>query len=305
MGIFRDGLSKTRQSFFGRIGQLLSGPDVIDDDTWDDLEALLIQADLGVPTTQAILTETRSRARKDNIKKATELRKLLKTVLKDSLRLPPAMNISGRELSIILIVGVNGSGKTTTIGKLAHRLRNVNQRKVMLAAGDTFRAAAIDQLQKWGERVNVPVVANKPGSDPAAVVYDATAAAKARGFDVLIVDTAGRLHTNFNLMGELAKIRQVSGKIVPDAPHETLLVLDGTTGQNALQQAQKFREMVEITGVIVTKLDSTAKGGMIFAINHDLGLPIHYVGLGEKMDDLVLFQPEYFVESLFDDEAEK
>ncbi|MCK6578222.1 MAG: signal recognition particle-docking protein FtsY [Anaerolineae bacterium] len=305
MGIFRDGLSRTRQSFFGRIGQLLSGPDVIDDDTWDDLEALLIQADLGVPTTQAILTETRSRARKDNIKKATELRKLLKTVLKDSLRLPPAMNISGRELSIILIVGVNGSGKTTTIGKLAHRLRNVNQRKVMLAAGDTFRAAAIDQLQKWGERVNVPVVANKPGSDPAAVVYDATAAAKARGFDVLIVDTAGRLHTNFNLMGELAKIRQVSGKIVPDAPHETLLVLDGTTGQNALQQAQKFREMVEITGVIVTKLDSTAKGGMIFAINHDLGLPIHYVGLGEKMDDLVLFQPEYFVESLFDDEAEK
>ncbi|NUQ03850.1 MAG: signal recognition particle-docking protein FtsY [Anaerolineae bacterium] len=305
VGIFRDGLSRTRQSFFGRIGQLLSGPDVIDDDTWDDLEALLIQADLGVPTTQAILTETRSRARKDNIKKATELRKLLKTVLKDSLRLPPAMNISGRELSIILIVGVNGSGKTTTIGKLAHRLRNVNQRKVMLAAGDTFRAAAIDQLQKWGERVNVPVVANKPGSDPAAVVYDATAAAKARGFDVLIVDTAGRLHTNFNLMGELAKIRQVSGKIVPDAPHETLLVLDGTTGQNALQQAQKFREMVEITGVIVTKLDSTAKGGMIFAINHDLGLPIHYVGLGEKMDDLVLFQPEYFVESLFDDEAEK
>ncbi|MBL8132128.1 MAG: signal recognition particle-docking protein FtsY [Anaerolineae bacterium] len=305
MGIFRDGLSKTRQSFFGRIGQLLSGPDVIDDDTWDDLEALLIQADLGVPTTQAILTETRNRARKENVKKATELRKLLKTVLKDSLRLPPAMNISGRELSIILIVGVNGSGKTTTIGKLAHRLRNVNQRKVMLAAGDTFRAAAIDQLQKWGERVNVPVVANKPGSDPAAVVYDATAAAKARGFDVLIVDTAGRLHTNFNLMGELAKIRQVSGKIVPEAPHETLLVLDGTTGQNALQQAQKFREMVEITGVIVTKLDSTAKGGMIFAINHDLGLPIHYVGLGEKMDDLVLFQPEYFVESLFDDEAEK
>ncbi|MBK8026284.1 MAG: signal recognition particle-docking protein FtsY [Chloroflexi bacterium] len=305
MGIFRDGLSKTRQSFFGRIGQLLSGADAIDDETWDDLEALLLQADLGVPTTQAVLTETRNRARKDGLKKASELRKLLKLVLRESLRLPPSLNISGRELSIVLIVGVNGSGKTTTIGKLAHRLRNVNQRKVMLAAGDTFRAAAIEQLQKWGERVNVPVVANKPGTDPAAVVYDATAAAKARGFDVLIVDTAGRLHTNFNLMGELAKIRQVSGKIVPDAPHETLLVLDGTTGQNALQQAEKFREMVDVTGVIVTKLDSTAKGGMVFAINHDLGLPIHYVGLGEKMDDLVLFQPEYFVESLFDDEDEK
>ncbi len=302
MGIFRDGLSKTRQSFFGRIGQMLTGGDAIDDDTWDDLEALLIQADLGVPTTQAILTETRTRARKENIRKTGDLKKLLKQVLRDSLRRPPAMNISGRELSIILIVGVNGSGKTTTIAKLAHRLRNVNGRKVMLAAGDTFRAAAIDQLQTWGNRIDVPVIANKPGSDPAAVVYDATNAAKARGIDVLIVDTAGRLHTNANLMSELAKIRAVSQKIIPDAPHEILLVLDGTTGQNALQQAQKFREMVDVTGVVVTKLDSTAKGGMVFAINHDLGLPIHYVGLGEKMDDLVLFQPEYFVESLFDEQ---
>ncbi|MDZ4770772.1 MAG: signal recognition particle-docking protein FtsY [Chloroflexota bacterium] len=303
MGIFRDGLSKTRQSFFGRIGQLLTGADAIDDDTWEDLESLLIQADLGVPTTQAVLTETRTRARKDNVRKLTDLNKLLKTVLRDTLRRPPTMNISGRELSIILIVGVNGSGKTTTIAKLAHRLRNVNGRKVMLAAGDTFRAAAIEQLQTWGARIDVPVIANKPGSDPAAVVYDATSAAKARGIDVLIIDTAGRLHTNANLMSELAKIRSVSQKVIPDAPHETLLILDGTTGQNALQQAQKFREMVDITGVIVTKLDSTAKGGMVFAINHDLGLPIHYVGLGEKMDDLVMFQPEYFVESLFDDQT--
>jgi len=305
LGIFRSGLSKTRQSFFGRIGQLLSGGEAIDDDTWDDLEALLIQADVGVPTTQAVLKETRNRARKDNIRTTSDLYKTLKGALRDTLKRPPTLNISGRELSIVLIVGVNGSGKTTTIGKLAHRLHTVNQRKVMLAAGDTFRAAAIDQLQRWGERSGVPVVANKPGSDPAAVVYDATAAARARGYDLLLVDTAGRLHTNFNLMGELAKIRAVSQKIVPDAPHETLLVLDGTTGQNALQQAEKFREMVDVTGVIVTKLDSTAKGGMIFAINHDLGLPVHYIGLGEKIDDLVLFQPEYFVESLFDEETEK
>jgi fused signal recognition particle receptor len=171
----------------------------------------------------------------------------------------------------------------------------------MLAAGDTFRAAAIEQLQKWGERVNVPVIANKPGSDPAAVVYDATAAAKARGHDILIVDTAGRLHTNHNLMEELAKIKSVSQKVVEDAPHEVLLVLDGTTGQNALQQAQKFREVVDVTGIIVTKLDSTAKGGMIFSVYNELKLPVHYIGLGEGINDLVLFNPDFFVDSLFDE----
>jgi fused signal recognition particle receptor len=210
------------------------------------------------------------------------------------------MNISGRPLSIILIVGVNGSGKTTSIAKLANRLDRAG-RKVMLAAGDTFRAAAIEQLQTWGDHVNVPVVANKPGSDPAAVVYDATEAARARGKDILIVDTAGRLHTNYNLMEELAKIRSVSKKVVPDAPHEVLLVLDGTTGQNALQQAKKFQEMVDVTGVIVTKLDSTAKGGMVFAIFNELKLPVHYLGLGEGLNDMVLFNPEYFVRSLFDE----
>lgn len=301
MSIFRSGMSKTRQSFFGRIGQLLSGSSEIDEETWDDIESLLIQADLGVDTTRAVIEDTRARIRKQGIKRADQIRPVLKQALRALLKDPPVMNISGRPLSIVLIVGVNGSGKTTTIGKLAHRLNNINQRKVMLAAGDTFRAAAIEQLQMWGERVGVPVVANKPGSDPAAVVFDAAAAANARGRDVLLVDTAGRLHTNHNLMEELAKIRAISQKVIPDAPHEVLLVLDGTTGQNALQQAQKFREMVEITGVIVTKLDSTAKGGMIFAINHDLGLPIHYVGLGEKMTDLVFFNPDYFVDSLFDD----
>ncbi len=302
MGIFRSGMAKTRQSFFGRLGQMLSGSDAIDDDTWDDIEALLIQADLGVQTTQDVMKDLQERARKQNVKRIEQLKALLKEVLRDILSTPPTMNVSGRPLSIVLIVGVNGSGKTTTIGKLAYRFSTINHRKVLIAAGDTFRAAAIEQLQQWGERINVPVIANKPGSDAAAVVYDATVAAKARGSEILMVDTAGRLHTNYNLMEELAKIKQVSERVIPDAPHEVLLVLDGTTGQNALQQAIKFREMVNVTRVIVTKLDSTAKGGMVFAINHDLGLPIHYVGLGEKVTDLVLFQPDYFVDGLFEDD---
>lgn len=293
-------MAKTRQSFFGRIGQLFGAGGTIDDETWDDMEALLLQADVGVETTRAILKDVQNRVNKAGIRRADQVRPVLRDSLISFLRTPPTMNISGRPLSILLVVGVNGSGKTTTIGKLAHRLNNVNNRKVMLAAGDTFRAAAIEQLQQWGERVGVPVIANKPGSDPAAVVYDATAAANARGRDILIVDTAGRLHTNHNLMEELAKIKSVSAKVIPDAPHEVLLVLDGTNGQNAVQQALKFREMVDVTGVIVTKLDSTAKGGVIFAINHDLGLPIHYIGLGEKITDLVFFQPEYFVDSLFE-----
>lgn len=300
MSIFRSGMSKTRQSFFGRISQLLGSTDITDE-TWDDMEALLIQADLGVDTTRDVIADVKNRARRQGITQADKIKPLLKDALRALLKDPPVLNISGRPLSIVLVVGVNGSGKTTTIGKLAYRLSTINHRKVFLAAGDTFRAAAIEQLQKWGERVGVPVVANKPGSDPAAVVYDAAVSANARGRDILIVDTAGRLHTNFNLMEELAKIKAVSQKVIPDAPHEVLLVLDGTTGQNAIQQAIKFREAADITGVIVTKLDSTAKGGMIFAINHDLGLPIHYIGLGEKIDDLVLFRPDYFVDSLFEE----
>jgi fused signal recognition particle receptor len=295
-------MSKTRQSFFGRISDMLSGGTPIDDDTWDDIEALLVQADLGVKTTQFVMNELQSQVRKQGIKRADQVKPVLKQVLRGILKKPTELNVSGRPLSIVLIVGVNGSGKTTTIGKLAHRFNTINNRKVIIAAGDTFRAAAIEQLQKWGERVGVPVIANKPGSDPAAVVYDTTVAAKARGSEIMLVDTAGRLHTNFNLMEELAKIKATSSKVVPDAPHEVLLVLDGTSGQNALTQAEKFREMVDVTGVIVTKLDSTSKGGMLFAINHDLGLPIHYIGLGERVNDLVLFQPDYFVDSLFDEE---
>ncbi len=296
MGIFNKGLARTRQSFFGRIANML-GNTTIDEDTWDDVEAILIQSDMGVETTQKVLKELRNHG----YTRTEDLQKGLREILASMLKTPPPLNISGRPLSIILIVGVNGSGKTTSIAKIANRLGVINGRNVILAAGDTFRAAAIEQLQTWGQRINVPVVANKPGSDPAAVVYDATAAANARGKDVLIIDTAGRLHTNYNLMEELAKIKSVSQKVVPDAPHEVLLVLDGTTGQNALQQAKKFQEMVDVTGVIVTKLDSTAKGGMVFAIFNELGLPVHYVGLGEGLNDMVLFNPENFVKSLFDE----
>lgn len=299
MGIFRTGLSKTRQTFFGRIAQMLGNTE-IDEDTWDDIEALLIQADLGVDTTQKVIDALKARVAREGITRADQLNVALKATLQSLLSPPPPMNISGRPLSIILVVGVNGSGKTTSIAKLAYRLNNAG-RKVLLAAGDTFRAAAIEQLQTWGERVGVPVIAGQPGSDPAALVFDATSAAHARGNDILIVDTAGRLHTNYNLMEELAKIKSVSQKVIPDAPHEVLLVLDGTTGQNALQQAEKFRELVDVTGVIVTKLDGTAKGGMVFAVFNDLKLPVHYIGLGEGIDDLVLFIPENFVNSLFDE----
>jgi fused signal recognition particle receptor len=274
----------------------LIGASEIDEETWDDIEAILVQADLGVDTAARVIDDLKAKG----ITKNDELQSAMREELQSLLKFPPTMNISGRDLSIILVVGVNGSGKTTSIAKLAHRLNRAG-RKVMLAAGDTFRAAAIDQLQMWGERVGVPVIANKPGSDPAAIVYDATEAARARGYDILIIDTAGRRHTNYNLMEELVKIRNVTSKVVPDAPHEVLLVLDGTTGQNALQQAKKFKERIDVTGVIVTKLDSSAKGGMVFAVFNELDLPVHYIGLGEGMDDMVLFNPEFFVKSLFDE----
>ncbi len=303
MGIFRRGLSKTRQSFFGRISQILGNTE-IDDDTWDEIETLLIQADCGFDTTLKVIDSLQDRVRAEGITRSDQLQSALKETLGDLLQFPPVMDISGRDLSIILVVGVNGSGKTTSIAKLAHRLKNLSNRKVLIAAGDTFRAAAIEQLQTWGQRVDVPVIANRPGSDPGAVVYDATAAAKARGFEILLVDTAGRLQNNTNLMRELTKISEVSGNVVADAPHEVLLVLDGTTGQNAIEQAKRFQEAAGVTGVIVTKLDSTAKGGMVFSIFNDLQLPVHYLGLGEGIHDLVLFTPEFFVDSLFDDDGE-
>lgn len=297
---FKRGMSKTRGSFFGRIKQLLGGGTKIDADTWDEMETLLIQADVGIETTETLMNRLREAHRKGAVKNPEHLQAVLRQELQSLLRVPTPLNISGRELSVILIVGVNGSGKTTSIGKLANRLVR-NGRKVMLVAGDTFRAAAIEQLQLWGERVGAPVVAGKSNADPGAVVFDGISAAKARGYDVLLVDTAGRLQTKYNLMEELKKVKGVMSRVVPDAPHETLIVLDGTTGQNALAQAKGFTEVVQLTGAIVTKLDGTAKGGMIFAIQNELGLPVHYVGLGEKMDDMILFNPEAFVDSLFDE----
>ncbi|GAB5490068.1 MAG: signal recognition particle-docking protein FtsY [Phototrophicaceae bacterium] len=298
MGIFRRGLSKTRQSFFGRMTQILGGSD-IEEETWEDLEAMMLQADMGVDTTQTVIEYLQEEVRAKGLTNTKQLEKLLKNSLMALVDQETApLNISGRDLSVILIVGVNGSGKTTSIAKLANRLKR-SGRKVMVAAGDTFRAAAIEQLQRWGERIDVPVVANKPGSDPAAVAYDAVEAAKARGTEVLIIDTAGRLHNNFNLMQELSKIQAVIQKAIPDAPHEIILVLDGTTGQNALRQGVKFAESVDITGLIVTKLDGTSKGGMLFSVYNELDVPIHFIGLGEGVDDLVYFQPKNFVDSLF------
>jgi fused signal recognition particle receptor len=291
-------MKKTRRGFFGRIADIFTASE-IDEDSWDDVEALLVQADVGVPTTMQLIDTMRSRVSREGIKRQDALIEALKEELRALLIEPTPLNLSGRELSVVLIAGVNGSGKTTSIGKMAYRMR-LNDRKVLLAAGDTFRAAAIDQLKLWGERAEVPVVAGLPNSDPAAVVYDAVSAARARKVEVLIVDTAGRLHSNYNLMAELVKVRDVLRKVVPDAPHETLLVLDGTTGQNALTQAKKFQEAIDISGVIVTKLDSSAKGGMLFAIQQELGLPVHYIGIGESMYDLVFFNPAAFVDSLFE-----
>lgn len=299
MGSFRKGLSKTRSTFFGRIAQVLGRSDITDD-TWDDIEAMFLQADVGVKTTNIVLKNLQSRG----ITRAEQLNAAMKEELRALLSPPRPLNISGRPLSIVMIVGVNGSGKTTTIGKLARRMQ-LNNRKTIIAAGDTFRAAAGEQIKIWGERAGVPVISGSPGMDPGAVVYDAVEAARARSAEILIVDTAGRLHSNFNLMQELKKVRNVVNKAIPDAPHETLLVLDGTTGQNALNQAREFQKVVEVTGVIITKLDGTSKGGMLFAIQQELGLPIHYVGLGESIYDLVPFDPDRFIDSLFEDKDDE
>jgi fused signal recognition particle receptor len=300
VGIFRRGLAKTRQSFFGRIAQMFGNTDITEE-TWEELEALLIQADMGLDTSQTVLEYLQEEVRNMGLTKTSQLEKLLKNALYSLIeqKVPP-LNIEGRALSIILIVGVNGSGKTTSIAKIANRLKK-SGKKVMLAAGDTFRAAAIEQLQTWGQRVGVPVVSNKQGTDPAAVVYEAVQAAISQKIDVLIIDTAGRLHNNFNLMAELSKIETVIKKQIPDAPHEVILVLDGTTGQNALRQGMKFSESVKITGMVITKLDGTAKGGMIFSVFNDLDVPVYFIGLGEGVDDLVPFDAKNYVDSLFEE----
>jgi fused signal recognition particle receptor len=294
----RESLARTRRSVFGQIAGLLGATD-IDDETWDDLEALLIQADVGVETTLGVVERMRERVRQEGIVRSNTLQETLWGELRALFDTPVPLRIDDpRLLTVVLIVGVNGSGKTTSIGKLAHYYRQ-RGRKVMLVAGDTFRAAAIDQLQVWGERAGVPVIAGHPGGDPGAVLYDAIQSSRARNVDTLIVDTAGRLHTQYNLMAELKKIYGVAQKNVHAAPHETLLVLDASTGQNALSQAKHFQEAVNVTGVVLAKLDGSAKGGMVFAIRQALDLPVRFVGTGERIQDLAEFDPDQFIDGLF------
>jgi fused signal recognition particle receptor len=294
----RESLARTRRQVFGQIAGLLGAGDITDE-TWDDLEALLIQADIGVETSLEVVECLQKKTRQDGIIRTDDLQAALQGELRKLLQDPPPIRVNvSRLLTVVLIVGVNGSGKTTSIGKLARYYRE-SGREVMLVAGDTFRAAAIDQLQVWGERAGVPVIAGHPGGDPGAVLYDAIQAARARGVELLIVDTAGRLHTQYNLMAELKKIYGVARKNVHDAPHETLLVLDASTGQNALSQAKHFQEAVDVSGIVLAKLDGSAKGGMVFAIEDNLGLPIRFVGTGESIDDLAEFDPDQFVEGLF------
>jgi fused signal recognition particle receptor len=294
----KDSLTRTRNAVFSRVAGLFGASEVTAA-TWDELEELLIQADVGVETTLYLVDRLRQRARDEAILKSGAFRTALKDELRALLPDPQPLNLGGRPLDVALIVGVNGSGKTTSIAKLAYRYKQEG-RQVLLAAADTFRAAAMDQLEVWAGRAEVSIVKGPEGGDPGAVVYDALQAARSRGMDLLIVDTAGRLHTQYNLMAELRKVRKVAGRGVEGSPHETLLVIDATTGQNALAQARHFQEAVEVTGVVLAKLDGTAKGGMVFAIARELGLPVRFVGTGERMEDLMPFDADAFVDGLFE-----
>jgi len=295
----RSGLYKTKTSFFGRISSLLKANEITDD-TWDDLEALLIQADVGVETSLDLIEHLREAGQAQGARTSNDLEMLLRERLTEILRAPQHAYLDGeRTTHVVLVVGVNGSGKTTTIAKLA-RYHLQRGDSVLLAAADTFRAAAIDQLKIWGDRLGVDVVAHQPGADPGAVVYDAIRACQSRRTDVLIIDTAGRLHNKFNLMKELEKLGSIARKQVHQAPHETLIVIDATTGQNALVQAAEFGKATRLTGAILSKLDSSSKGGMAFALAHDLSLPVLFAGTGERMDDFVPFDADEFVSGLFE-----
>ena len=296
----KEAVARTRENLSERIDEIVAFNKEIDADTLDDLEATLIAADLGSATTQEVLGALRERANHKQIGDANELKRLLKEQIAGILNGPsnvPPRRVNGPE--VLLIVGVNGTGKTTTIGKLANVLRGQGK-TVLLCAADTFRAAAIEQLEIWGSRTGTEVIKTKAGGDPSAVLFDALTAAKTRGTDYVIVDTAGRLHTKQNLMAELEKMRRTAQKVLPDAPHETLLVMDATTGQNGLQQARQFTQSAGVTGIVLTKLDGTAKGGVVVAITRELGLPVRYVGVGEKAGDLLPFDSQSFVDSLFE-----
>ena len=296
----KQAVSRTRENLSERIEEVVAFSKEIDRNTLDDLEATLIGADLGAPTTHQVLEKLRERADRKQIKDVGELKRLLKeellTIL-NAANTPPVERGEG-VAEVILVVGVNGTGKTTSIGKLAQTFRS-DGKTVLLCAADTFRAAAIEQLEIWGQRTGTEVIRTKAGGDPAAVLYDALEAAKARHTDCVIVDTAGRLHTKSNLMQELEKMRRTAQRRIPGAPHEVLLVIDATTGQNGLQQAKLFTDAAAVTGVVLTKLDGTAKGGVVVAIARELGLPVRYVGVGEKAGDLLPFDPKEFVDSLF------
>ncbi len=295
---FRDGLGKTRENLAGHLNALL-GRQLVDDQFWEQLEETLIGADFGVTTTQKIVADLKVAAQQQNLKRAQDVIRVFKTDVAEYVKHPriAPVDVTSKP-HVVLVVGVNGSGKTTTIGKLAAQER-AKKRSVMLIAGDTFRAAAADQLAIWAQRTGAEIVRHKEGADPAAVVFDGLAAANARGTDVVFIDTAGRLQTKHNLMEELKKIRRIVAREVPGAPHETLLVLDATTGQNALSQARLFHEAIELSGIALTKLDGTAKGGIIIAIMDQVDLPVKYVGFGEQVDHLRPFDPRGYVDALF------
>lgn len=300
------GLSKTKESFFGKLSRSIAGKSKVDDDVLDELEMILVSSDVGVPTTLKIIRRIEERVAKDKYVGTSELRCILKEEVEALLHESnhadgSAFSLENEALPyVILVVGVNGVGKTTTIGKLAYQFKQAGY-KVVLGAADTFRAAAVDQLVIWGERVGVPVIKQAMGSDPASVAFDTVSSAKAQGADVVIIDTAGRLHNKVGLMNELTKIRNVVKKVHPEAPQEVLLVLDGSTGQNAYEQAKEFTAATDVSALAITKLDGTAKGGVVLGISDQLKIPVKYIGLGEQMTDLQLFDKHHFVDSLFGD----
>ncbi len=300
MGLFnkiKEGLKKTRNAVMGQIDTMLKSFTKIDEELFEELEELLVMGDVGVSTAQKICDELRVRVKKEGVTDPEQINVLLEEIISEMLSGEEELDISTSP-SIILVIGVNGVGKTTTIGKLAYRLSNEGK-KVLLAAADTFRAAAIEQLDIWADRSGCEIIKQEEGSDPAAVIYDAISAAKARNADVIICDTAGRLHNKKHLMDELAKINRVIDRKLPDAAKEKLLVLDATTGQNAVNQAEQFRDATGITGIVLTKLDGTAKGGVVLAIKEGLGIPVKYIGVGEQIDDLQPFNSEEFAKALF------
>ncbi|MFD1450544.1 MULTISPECIES: signal recognition particle-docking protein FtsY [Oceanobacillus] len=302
---YQEGMAKTRNTFSGKINDLIARYRKVDEDFFEELEEVLITADVGVSTVMDLVEELKMEVKRQKIKDSSEIKdviseKLVEIYYGEEDKSIQHLQLDGEGLQVILVVGVNGVGKTTSIGKLAHQLK-ADGKNVILAAGDTFRAGAIEQLEVWGERADVPVIKHSEGSDPAAVIYDGIKAAKSREADVLICDTAGRLQNKVNLMNELAKVKRVIEREIPGAPHEVLLVLDATTGQNALTQARTFSEATDVTGIVLTKLDGTAKGGIVLAIRNELQIPVKFVGLGEGIDDLQQFDADAFVYGLFAD----